>query len=52
MFCVTSVHNNSDTKNDVLTLEKFRLVVTHDTELILACCDEIIRLKNGNAAEI
>ena len=47
-----SPHNNSDTKNDVLTLEYFRLVVTHDTELILACCDEIIRLKNGNAAEI
>ncbi len=27
-------------------------VVTHDTELILACCDEMIRLENGNVEEI
>jgi energy-coupling factor transport system ATP-binding protein len=28
------------------------LVVTHDTELILACCEYMVRLENGHVAEI
>ena len=28
------------------------LVVTHDTEFILACCEYMVRLENGNVADI